>query len=110
LEFKYNLYMLFVDDHLLYIAADELLDLGNVPVGYMVFEAGKHCRRSSSVMVVFSFAAPTLNRHISNHLKKDKNLIRTEGPFQFNLKFPYGFGAVLLVFVRRILFEITSTR
>jgi hypothetical protein len=33
-------------------------------------------------------------RHISNHLKKDKNLIQTEGPFQFNLKFPYGFGAV----------------
>ncbi|RHW41948.1 nuclease [Neobacillus notoginsengisoli] len=27
-------------------------------------------------------------------LKKDKNLIQTEGKYQFNLKFPYGYGVV----------------
>ncbi len=33
-------------------------------------------------------------RHITNYLKKDKNLIQMDGPYQKNLKFPYGFGTV----------------
>ena len=32
--------------------------------------------------------------HIVDVLKKDKNLIQTEGKYQFQLKFPYGYGAV----------------
>ncbi len=32
--------------------------------------------------------------HIVDPLKKDSNLIQTEGKYQFQLKFPYGFGAV----------------
>ncbi|MFC4321310.1 3'-5' exonuclease [Litchfieldia salsa] len=32
--------------------------------------------------------------HIVDMLKKDKNLIQTEGKYQFNLKFPYGYGVV----------------
>ena len=32
--------------------------------------------------------------HIVDVLKKDKNLIQTEGKYQFHLKFPYGFGTV----------------
>ncbi|MTH53681.1 AAA family ATPase [Bacillus mangrovi] len=32
--------------------------------------------------------------HISNVLQKDKNLIQTEGPYKFKLKFPTGYGAV----------------
>lgn len=32
--------------------------------------------------------------HIVDQLKKDKNLIHLEGKYQFQLKFPYGFGAV----------------
>lgn len=31
---------------------------------------------------------------IVDALKKDKSLIQTEGKYQFNLKFPYGYGAV----------------
>ncbi|GLI84203.1 DNA helicase [Rossellomorea marisflavi] len=31
---------------------------------------------------------------ISDVLKKDKNLVQLEGKYQFQLKFPYGFGAV----------------
>lgn len=32
--------------------------------------------------------------HLVNHLKKDKNLVQLEGKYQFQLKFPYGFGTV----------------
>ncbi|HZG60186.1 MAG TPA: 3'-5' exonuclease [Anoxybacillus sp.] len=32
--------------------------------------------------------------HIVDVLKKDKNLIHLEGKYQFQLKFPYGYGAV----------------
>ncbi|MBH0174253.1 AAA family ATPase [Fictibacillus sp. 23RED33] len=32
--------------------------------------------------------------HISNVLKKDKSLIQTEGKYQFQLKFPFGYGVV----------------
>ncbi len=32
--------------------------------------------------------------HIADVLKKDKNLVQLEGRYQFQLKFPYGFGAV----------------
>lgn len=32
--------------------------------------------------------------HISNVLKKDKNLIQLEGKYKFNLKFPMGYGAI----------------
>ncbi|MGD6957249.1 3'-5' exonuclease [Rossellomorea aquimaris] len=32
--------------------------------------------------------------HIADVLKKDKNLVQLEGKYQFQLKFPYGFGAV----------------
>lgn len=32
--------------------------------------------------------------HIVDHLKKDKSLVQLEGKYQFQLKFPYGFGTV----------------
>ncbi|NMH68046.1 AAA family ATPase [Bacillus sp. RO3] len=32
--------------------------------------------------------------HIADVLKKDKNLVQLEGRYQFQLKFPYGFGTV----------------
>ncbi|WOV83125.1 3'-5' exonuclease [Sporosarcina jeotgali] len=32
--------------------------------------------------------------HIVNALKKDRNLVQLEGKYQFQLKFPYGFGSV----------------
>ncbi|MCM3005271.1 3'-5' exonuclease [Priestia koreensis] len=32
--------------------------------------------------------------HIANVLKKDKNLVHLDGKYQFQLKFPYGYGAV----------------
>ncbi len=32
--------------------------------------------------------------HIADVLKKDKNLIQLDGKYKFNLKFPYGYGAV----------------
>lgn len=32
--------------------------------------------------------------HIVDHLKKDKSLVQLEGRYQFQLKFPYGFGTV----------------
>lgn len=32
--------------------------------------------------------------HLVDYLKKDKNLVQLEGKYQFQLKFPYGFGAV----------------
>jgi hypothetical protein len=32
--------------------------------------------------------------HLVDALKKDKNLIQLEGKYQFNLKFPYGYGVV----------------
>ena len=32
--------------------------------------------------------------HLVDHLKKDKSLVQLEGKYQFQLKFPYGFGTV----------------
>lgn len=32
--------------------------------------------------------------HLVNALKKDRNLVQLEGKYQFQLKFPYGFGSV----------------
>lgn len=32
--------------------------------------------------------------HIVNTLKKDRNLVKMEGKYQYQLKFPYGFGTV----------------
>ncbi|WP_338779828.1 3'-5' exonuclease [Metabacillus sp. FJAT-52054] len=49
--------------------------------------------------------------HITNALQKDKNLIQTEGPYRFKLKFPSGYGAVFTrlkqdFFVREGLYSV----
>ncbi|MGD7008771.1 3'-5' exonuclease [Metabacillus sp. 84] len=49
--------------------------------------------------------------HITNALQKDKNLIQTEGPYRFKLKFPTGYGAVFTrlkqdFFVRESLYSV----
>jgi superfamily I DNA/RNA helicase len=49
--------------------------------------------------------------HIADHLKKDKNLIQTEGKHLFNLKFPYGYGAVFtrlnqMFFIKESLYNV----
>lgn len=43
--------------------------------------------------------------HIVDCLKKDKNLIHLEGKYQFQLKFPYGFGAVFTRLSQRYFIE-----